>query len=143
MITGKSTPTPFTIPAAQMTAGNSSLRVVDGRTGASREVGVGEEGQVKAGDFKALGLTLYDPGYFNTAVCTSRITFIDGEKGVLRYRGYPIEQLAEQSSFLEVAYLLIYGELPSATQLGRFTSTVLRHQANLHTEVIGHIHGFR
>ena len=54
----------------------------------------------------------YDPGYGNTAACKSNITYIDGDKGILRYRGYPIEQLAEQSTFLEVAYLLIYGELP-------------------------------
>ncbi|MGH7155036.1 MAG: citrate/2-methylcitrate synthase, partial [Acetobacteraceae bacterium] len=65
----------------------------------------------------ALGVFTYDPGYGATAACESKITYIDGDEGVLLYRGYPIEQLAENSHFLEVAYLLMYGELPTATQL--------------------------
>ena len=70
------------------------------------------------------GLITLDPGYGNTGACTSAITFLDGEQGILRYRGYPIEQLAEQSTFLEVAYLLIYGELPTREQLdGSSTSS--------------------
>jgi citrate synthase len=73
------------------------------------------------------GLITLDPGYGNTGAATSAITFLDGESGILRYRGYPIEQLAEQSSFLEVAYLLIWGELPTATELDRFTSEVTHH----------------
>ena len=73
------------------------------------------------------GLITYDPGYGNTGACTSEVTFLDGEAGILRYRGYPIEQLAERSTFLEVAYLLIWGELPSQEQLTRFTTEVTHH----------------
>ena len=67
-----------------------------------------------------------DPGYVNTGSCESRITFLDGENGILRYRGYPIEQLAKESNFLEVSYLLIYGELPSENQLKNFEYNVLK-----------------
>jgi citrate synthase len=74
------------------------------------------------------GYVTYDPGFVNTASCTSAITYIDGDAGVLRYRGYPINQLAEKSTFLEVSYLLIYGELPTAAQLAEFTGTI-----NVHT----------
>ena len=75
----------------------------------------------------ATGLITYDPGYGNTGACTSAITFLDGEEGILRYRGYPIDQLAEHSTFLEVAYLLIWGELPSRAQLDRFMGEVTHH----------------
>jgi citrate synthase len=74
------------------------------------------------------GYVTYDPGFVNTAACASAITYIDGDAGILRYRGYPIEQLAEKSSFLEVSYLLIYGELPTAGQLAEFTRKI-----NVHT----------
>jgi citrate synthase len=73
------------------------------------------------------GLITLDPGYGNTGAATSAITFLDGEEGVLRYRGYPIEQLAEQSTFLEVAYLLVWGELPTRSQLDRFVTEVTHH----------------
>jgi citrate synthase len=73
------------------------------------------------------GLITYDPGYGNTGACSSAVTFLDGEAGILRYRGYPIEQLAERSTFLEVAYLLIWGELPTSEQLARFTNEVTHH----------------
>jgi len=73
------------------------------------------------------GLITYDPGYGNTGACTSAVTFLDGEEGILRYRGYPIEQLAEKSTFLEVAYLLIWGELPTPDQLTKFVSEVTHH----------------
>ncbi len=73
------------------------------------------------------GLITYDPGYGNTGACTSAITYLDGENGILRYRGYPIDQLAEQSTFLEVAYLLIWGELPSPAQLDTFVGEVTHH----------------
>ncbi|HZB20021.1 MAG TPA: citrate synthase [Blastococcus sp.] len=76
---------------------------------------------------KDTGHVTYDPGYVNTANCTSGITFIDGDEGILRYRGYPIDQLAERSTFLEVCYLLIYGELPTAEQLEAFTQRLSRH----------------
>ncbi|WP_307846029.1 citrate/2-methylcitrate synthase, partial [Rhodococcus sp. CX] len=75
----------------------------------------------------ATGYTTLDPGFVNTASTTSAITYIDGEKGILRYRGYPIEQLAERSTFIEVSYLLIYGELPTSEQLEVFTDKIRRH----------------
>jgi citrate synthase len=76
---------------------------------------------------KETGYVTLDPGYVNTGSCTSEITFIDGDQGILRYRGYPIEELAEQTSFLEVAHLLIFGELPTTEQLDRFTHEVKKH----------------
>jgi len=74
------------------------------------------------------GLITLDSGYANTGACTSKITFIDGEKGILRYRGYPVEELAERSSFVETAYLLIFGELPTATQLADFRRLLGEHE---------------
>ncbi|MEA2135634.1 MAG: citrate synthase, partial [Solirubrobacteraceae bacterium] len=95
-----------------------TLSITDNRTGETYEVPI-EDGTVRAmalRDIKVneddFGLMTYDPAYTNTASCRSAITFIDGEKGILEYRGYPIEQLAEESTYLEVAYLLIHGELP-------------------------------
>src|ERR1700726_1747976 len=73
------------------------------------------------------GMVTLDPGFVNTAACSSEITYIDGDAGILRYRGYPIEQLAEKSSFLEVSYLLIYGELPTEDQLKTFTQQITKH----------------
>jgi citrate synthase len=87
----------------------------------------GNAGIVVASVLKDTGMATVDPGFMNTASCESKITYIDGDAGILRYRGYPIEQLAEQSSFLEVAYLLIKGELPSATELAAFEERVNRH----------------
>src|SRR5207237_2146169 len=89
--------------------------------------------QIKAGhhDF---GLMTYDPAFMNTANCRSAITYIDGDKGVLLYRGYPIEQLAENSDYLETAYLILFGELPTATQLQSWTG-----QITLHTMVHANI----
>ena len=77
------------------------------------------------------GLVTYDPGFVNTAACSSKITYIDGDAGILRYRGYPIDQLAEHSTFVEVAYLLIYGELPTAPQLDAFTNEIRRHTVRI------------
>ncbi|MFD0785667.1 citrate synthase [Micromonospora azadirachtae] len=90
---------------------------------------------------KETGLTTYDPGFVNTAACSSAITYIDGDAGILRYRGYPIEQLAEKSSFLEVSYLLIYGELPTEQQLTEFTEWIRRHSL-LHEEMRRFFDGF-
>ncbi|MER7475853.1 citrate synthase [Micromonospora sp. NPDC000018] len=90
---------------------------------------------------KETGMTTYDPGFVNTAACSSAITYIDGDAGILRYRGYPIEQLAEKSSFLEVSYLLIYGELPSQQQLTEFTERIRRHSL-LHEEMRRFFDGF-
>ncbi len=87
------------------------------------------------------GHVTYDPGFVNTAACSSAITYIDGDAGILRYRGYPIDQLAERSSFLEVAYLLIYGELPDATEFGAFTDRVRKHTM-LHEDFTAFFSGF-
>ncbi len=99
-----------------------ALAVIDRRTGKSYEIPIAD-GTIRAIDLRQIkidpqdfGLMSYDPAFMNTAACKSRITFIDGEKGILRYRGYPIEQLAEKSSYLEVAYLLLNGELPTQVQ---------------------------
>src|SRR5215471_9171278 len=96
-----------------------ALTLTDNRTGKSYEIPIAD-GAIRAIDLRQIktgpedfGLMSYDPAFLNTASCKSRITFIDGEKGILRYRGYPIEQLAEKCTYLEVAYLLLYGELPN------------------------------
>ena len=109
------------------------LTITDNRTGRTYEIPI-EHGTIRAIDLRQIkvndddfGLMSYDPAYLNTASCRSSITFIDGEKGILRYRGYPIEQLAEQSSYLEVAYLLIYGELPSPGELEYWEHRIMRH----------------
>jgi len=83
---------------------------------------------------KSSGAITLDPGYVNTGACKSAVTFLDGEKGILRYRGYPIEELAERSSFLEVAYLLIYGELPTATELDAWSDSI-RHHSMVHEKM--------
>ena len=101
-----------------------TLTIIDNRTGKKYEIAV-ENDTVKAADLRQIkikdddfGMLSYDPALMNTAAVKSRITFIDGDKGILEYRGYPIEQLAEKStSYLEVAYLLINGELPNKSQL--------------------------
>jgi len=110
-----------------------TLTITDNRTGRTYEVPV-EHDTIRAIDLRQIkvndddfGMMVYDPAYLNTAACRSDITYIDGEKGILRYRGYPIEQLAEQSSFLEVAYLLIYGELPSQEELDHWEYRIMRH----------------
>jgi citrate synthase len=87
------------------------------------------------------GLVTYDPGFANTASCTSEITYIDGDAGILRYRGYPIDQLAEHSTFLEVSYLLIYGELPSKDELAAFEDNIRRHTL-LHEDMKRFFDGF-
>ena len=95
-----------------------------------------------AGSTPTAGVFTYDPGYTSTGSCESAITYIDGEKGELLYRGYPIEQLAEKSHFLEVAYLLLYGELPTAAQLEDFESRVTQHTM-LHEQMAYFFRGFR
>ena len=101
-----------------------SLTITDNRTGKTYEVPIAD-GAIRANALRKIkvdaddfGIMSYDPGFFNTASCRSSITQIDGEKGIMRYRGYPIEQLAQHSSYLETAYLLIYGDLPTADQTG-------------------------
>ncbi|WP_034712672.1 citrate synthase [Intrasporangium chromatireducens] len=90
---------------------------------------------------KQTGLVTYDVGFVNTAACKSDITFIDGDQGILRYRGYPIDQLAQQSTFVEVAYLLIYGKLPSSDELKRFDDLIRRHTM-LHEDLRAFFNGF-
>src|SRR5436309_311821 len=95
-----------------------TLTVTDNRTGRTYEIKIDDD------DF---GLMTYDPAYMNTASCRSSITFIDGDAGILEYRGYPIEQLAEQSTYLEVAYLLVHGDLPSKQQLEEWVHLITIH----------------
>jgi citrate synthase len=125
-----------------------SLTITDNRTGRTYEVPVSED-TVRATDLRQIkvsdddfGLMTYDPAFMNTAACRSAITFIDGDRGILRYRGYPIEQLAEQSTFLEVAYLLIEGELPTKAQLHEWTDLVKYH-TYVHTNITKFLEGFR
>jgi len=126
----------------------NTLTITDNRTGKSYDLPV-EEGTIKALDLRQIktgdddfGLMTYDPAFMNTAACRSAITYIDGDKGILRYRGYPIEQIADKASFLEVAYLLAEGELPDRTQLARWTKNVTSH-TYVHTNVIKFLEGFR
>jgi citrate synthase len=124
------------------------LTVTDGRTGKSYQLPI-ENGTIKAMDLRQIktspddfGLMSYDPAYMNTASCKSRITFIDGDKGILRYRGYPIEQLAEKSSYLEVAYLILNGALPNRTRYDDWVWNVTHHTM-LHENVKDFLTGFR
>jgi citrate synthase len=102
---------------------------------------VGEPGVDVSALLKATGHVALDPGFVNTASCSSAITYIDGDAGILRYRGYPIDQLATSSSFTEVSYLLIYGELPTATQLAEFEEQIRRHTM-LHEDLKRFFDGF-
>jgi citrate synthase len=118
-----------------------TLTVRDNRTGAEVELPI-TDGTIHATDLGRLGLRSYDPAFLNTASCRSAITYIDGEAGILRYRGYPIEQVAEQASFLETAWLLLEGELPTADQLHAWEEEVRTH-TYVHTNVIRFLDGFR
>ncbi|MFC7595189.1 citrate synthase [Terrabacter sp. GCM10028922] len=102
---------------------------------------VGNDGLGVGSLLKETGLVTYDVGFVNTASCKSAITYIDGDQGILRYRGYPIDQLAEKSSFVEVAYLLIYGELPTPDELTRFEDLIRRHTM-LHEDLRAFFNGF-
>jgi len=113
--------------------GDETLTVTDNRTGRRYEVPI-RDGAIAATDLQKItsdgpgsGLLSYDPAFLNTASCRSAITFIDGERSILRYRGYPVEELAERSSFLEVAYLLIHGELPDPTQHRQWVDAITHH----------------
>ena len=125
---------------------SDTLTIIDNRTGKKYEIAV-TNGAIKATDlfqikvFDDDGLISYDPGFMNTASCQSRITFIDGDKGILRYRGYPIEQLAEQSTYLETAYLILYGELPNKTQLAEWIENITIHSI-IHENIKKLIDGF-
>src|SRR5215469_2185593 len=110
-----------------------TLTITDNRTGNSYTLPI-ESGNVRAMDLRQIktnaddfGLMSYDPAFMNTASTKSAITFIDGDKGILEYRGYPVEQLAERCSFLEVAYLILFGELPNEEQLTAWTYDITHH----------------
>ena len=125
-----------------------TLTITDNRTGAVYEIPV-EEGAIRAAALRQIkvdeddfGLLSYDPAFMNTASVRSAITFIDGDKGILRYRGYPIEQLAVESTYLETAYLTLFGELPTADDLARFEHDVTYHTF-LHENVKTLMQGFR
>ncbi len=128
--------------------GNDSLTVTDNRTGQSYELPI-TDGTVKAMDLRQIkvaeddfGLMAYDPAFTNTASCRSAITYIDGEAGILQHRGYSIEQLCEQSTYLEVAYLLVYGELPTESQLEIWTHDITHHTF-VHEDIKKFLEGFR
>lgn len=126
----------------------NTLTITDNRTGKSYEIPV-ENDTIRGPDLRQIkvnendfGLMSYDPSYMNTAACKSTITYIDGENGILRHRGYPIEQLAEKSSFLEVAFLLIHGKLPTKEQLDYWTHRIMRH-TYIHENLAKMIESFR
>ncbi|MDQ4071680.1 MAG: citrate synthase [Actinomycetota bacterium] len=130
------------------TTGADSLSVTDNRTGEQYEVAI-TDGTVRAMDFRQMkvddddfGLMTYDPAFTNTAHCRSDITYIDGDAGVLEYRGYPIGQLCEESTYLEVAYLLIYGELPTEDQLEEWIFEITHHTF-VHENIKLFVEGFR
>src|SRR3954471_20453573 len=125
-----------------------TLTITDNRPGKQYEVPI-HDGTVKATDLRQIkvtadefGMMTYDPAFMNTAACKSRITFIDGDNGVLLYRGYPIEQLAEQSDFLETAWLILFGELPSPREYDAWTREITLHTM-LHTNIAKLMEGFR
>ena len=127
---------------------SDSLTITDNRTGKTYEVPI-EDGTIRATALRDIkvddddfGVMSYDPAFMNTASCRSAITFLDGEAGVLEYRGYPIEQLAEHSTYLEVAYLLIHGELPTQPQLDEWTHLITIHTF-VHENVKSFMQGFR
>ena len=132
----------------EVATGGETLSVTDNRTGKQYEIPI-EDGTVRAMAFRDIkvsdddfGLMTYDPAFMNTASCRSDITFLDGEAGVLEYRGYPIEQLAEHSTYLEVAYLLVHGELPTQAQLDEWTHEITIHTF-VHENVKEFMQGFR
>src|SRR5579885_2657452 len=126
----------------------NTLSITDNRTGKSYTVPI-ENGAIRAMDLRQIktdaedfGLMSYDPAFMNTASCRSSITFIDGDRGILRYRGYPIEVLAEHCTYLEVAYLLIFGELPTESQLKDWVNEITHHTM-LHETTKKFMEGFR
>ena len=125
---------------------SETLTITDNRTGKQYEIPI-KNGAIKATDLFQIriteddGIVSYDPGFMNTASCQSKITYIDGDRGILRYRGYPIEQIAEKSTYLETAYLILYGELPNKTQLDDWTHNITFHSI-IHENIKKLIDGF-
>jgi citrate synthase len=122
--------------------GKNSVTVTDNRSGKSFEYDIKNDWILSQNFWRDAKLRLYDPGYTNTTVCTSKICFINGEKGILLYRGIPIEQLAAKSTFLEVSYLVLYGALPSKKQLNYFSGRVQSH-TYVHEDIKSMMKGFR
>src|SRR5579859_8193366 len=129
-------------------SGADTLTITDNRTGRTYEVPIQDE-TIRATELRKIkvndddfGLMTYDPAFMNTASCRSSITYIDGDKGILEYRGYPIEQLAEKSSYLEVSYLLIHGNLPTGPELGEWTHLITTHTF-VHENIKDFMQGFR
>jgi citrate synthase len=142
------TPAPAPPPDPEDGGGAETLTVRDNRTGKEYDMPI-VEGTVRASDLGAIRvsesappLAVYDPGFVNTASCRSAVTFIDGDRGILEYRGYPIEQLAEKSSYLEVAYLLVHGELPTRDQYDGWVHDITYHTF-VHENVRTFMQGFR
>src|SRR5215203_596608 len=124
-----------------------TLTITDNRTGKQYEVPIAD-GAIRATDLRKIkvdaddfGLITYDPAFMNTAACRSQITYIDGDKGILLYRGYPIEQLAEQSTYLETAYLILFGELPNTKALADWTFAITMHTM-VHENIKKFMEGF-
>jgi citrate synthase len=135
-------------PASTAAGARPSLTVVDNRTGKTYEIPI-QDDTIRALDLRKIktgpedfGLMTYDPAFTNTAHCKSRITMIDGDKGILNYRGYPIEQLAEHSTYLETAYLILHGELPTRRQHDDWVFNITHHTI-LHENIKKFIEGFR
>jgi citrate synthase len=133
--------------AATAKNGKNTLSITDNRTGKQYEIPI-EHDTVRAMDLRQIkvkdddfGMMTYDPAFMNTAACRSTITYIDGDKGILRYRGYPIEQLAEKSNYLETAYLIIFGELPTKDQYDLWVSDVMMHTL-VHENIKKFVDGF-
>ncbi|PYR91138.1 MAG: citrate (Si)-synthase [Acidobacteria bacterium] len=125
-----------------------TLTITDNRTGKQYEIPI-QDGTIRATDLRQIkvradefGMMTYDPAFMNTAACRSKITYIDGDNGILEYRGYPIEQLAEHSDFLETAYLILFGELPTAQQYERWSREITLHTM-LHTNIAKLMEAFR
>src|SRR5208283_3780473 len=125
----------------------NTVTITDNRTGKSYEIPITHDTiramhlrQIKVNPSE-FGMISYDPAYNNTASCISRVTYIDGDAGILRYRGYPIEDLAEKSTYLETAYLLLHGELPTAAQLNDWTSRI-SHHTFIHESIKKFMDGF-
>src|SRR5437016_8987302 len=126
---------------AEVRMAAQTLTIVDNRTGKKIEVPI-EDGAIRATELAPLGLVSYDAALLNTAACKSKISFIDGDRGILRYRGYPIEELAEKSSFLETAYLIVKGELPTTSHFRMWQHNIKTHTL-VHENVKHFIEGFR
>src|ERR671929_1810241 len=134
--------------ADEQQVGTGTLAATDSRTGKEYELAIAD-GSIRALDLRQIrtdeddfGLLSYDPAFLNTASCRSAITYIDGDKGILRYRGYPIEQLAENATFLEVAWLLRHGELPTQKEYDQWVHDITFH-TYVHENIKEFMRGFR